>query len=914
MAKKPKNSNTNPFDRLITNAPLDPALETDRLFSDSSAGWDQGGKSGDDLTDSVDAIISEVMGDDDGAFGSMFDEPQLPEDHNANLADHVDDDRLGEISRDLLDGVRTDYESMSTWLQVAGRALKEVGLDRQVDSRSDPFPGASGVIHPALGKAAVDFRARVLPEMCPPNGPVRIKQVGSYNPIKEKKASVVREHMNYQLTVQVPEYRETTSSMTFMLPIVGSWFRKPYWDVTKGRPSLVSIAPGDLIVNMAARDLDSAELVTHAFNIPIRQFEELQRLGVYRNIEVSASDEMDEDDLGANALRDTIKKIVSGSGGYSTITSETNGFIRVYECYCMLDLESDSPVDATDDEDGEGDIENGAERAEGMRPYVVTIESKSGQVLAIRRNWSEADERRQKIMPIFHYKFVAWHGFFGLGLFHLMGGIQHTLTGGTRALLDTAQIQNAGGGIRLKGARISGGDKTFSPLDFMELEADFQSEPDVNKLFSLVPRTPPSPVLFQLLQYLAGEAQNFAGIALQQIADMGGNTPATTMLALIEQGSKAYATIHADLHFTQGRELQEIARLNGLYLDDQETFRVHGGELVASKDDYDDEIDIIPVSDPNIFSDAQRAMQAQAVLQLAQQYPNKVNIDEAIKDYLSAFRVPSPERYMVSMPQARPLDPVSEVWAIVDGKPVDAFAGQDHAAHVAYLLAIGNDPQYQPLVQAHGPQLQALVGRHLAMQAADEAMTAYQQLSQQAQMAGQPLPPPDPRMIAQIQSQAAQSQSQQRQAIQAQQAQQQGGGDLAAQAMMVEAQASMEDVKRKAADDVAKAEQAARKAQLDLEELQAKHQRELLALQQKSEAEAAKIDADLVYKMTEADKDRAFKAKQAAMDREVDLTKAAMSASKSASVEGPIGSAADGDPADGIMARTVAWLKSALGR
>lgn len=914
------------FDRIITNARLDPALDSGELLSPSNAGWEEASEADDDLPANVASLINDLMGDpgEDEDDARASGNAPLPEDHYANLAEYVGEDKLGEISRDLLAAIQVDYESMSTWLQVAGRALKEVGLDRQIDSRSDPFPGASGVIHPALGKAAVDFRARVLPEMCPPNGPVRIKQVGAYNKLKERKSYAVREHMNYQLTVQVPEYRDTTSSMMFMLPIIGSWFRKPYWDVAKGRPSLMSIAPGDLIVNMGSQDLDNAELVTHAFNIPVRRFEELQRLGVYLNEPIEPSEESEEDDLGANALRDAIKKIVSGSGGYSTITSEINGFVRVYECYCMLDLDSYSPaalVDSDDDDqygeddDSGAEDDDSAERTEGTQPYIVSIDCQSGKILAIRRNWSEDDARRQKIMPIFHYKFVAWHGFFGLGLFHLMGGIQHTLTGGTRALLDTAQIQNAGGGVRLKGARISGSDKTFSPLEFVEMEADFQSEPDVSKLFALFPRTPPSPVLFQLLQYLAGEAQSFAGIALQQIADMGGNTPATTMLALIEQGSKAYATIHADLHFTQGRELQEIARLNGLYLDDAETIRIHGGELVVSKKDYDAAIDIIPVSDPNIFSDAQRAMQAQAVLQLAQQHPGKVNVDEAIKDYLFAFRVPSPERYMVSNAKARALDPVSEFQAIIDGKPTDAFQGQDHAAHVAYLLSVSQDPQYQPIMQVIGPQLQALTARHLGLQAMVEALAFYEQQRGMAMQQGMVLPPPDPNQIAQIQAQAAQSQSQQRQQIAAQQAQQQGGGEqMAAQAMMLEAQASMEDVKRKASDDVAKAEQAARKAQLDLEELQAKHQRELLALQQKSQAEAAKISADLSYKTDEADKQRRFEAEQAAMDREVDLTKAAMSANKSASVKGPIGSEADGSPTDGIMARTIAWLRGTVSR
>lgn len=821
--------------------------------------------------------------------------------HFENLAENMSEDELSSIATDLMEGVNADFESMGGWLKVCGRAVREMGLDRDEDQGSVPFNGASGAIHPALSKACVDFSSRAIGEMCPANGPVRTKIIGQYTPEKQAQSEAIREYMNYQLTAEIPEYRDSRASLLTMLPALGSYFSKVFWNDMEGRIDFCSIMPGDLIVNMRAPSLDRAPRVTHRLELSYEELVRQQRAGIYRDIDVGSND---MDVAGTNhlsQLQEAIDNIIGESDG--NFLNLTEGYLSLLEIRCHLDLASHQDVDDEGEPTGRA------------LPYVVTIHPESGKVLSIYRNWEEDDARKKALMPIFHYKFIAWQGFFGLGLFHLIGGIQSSLTGALRALLDAAQIQNMGGGIRLKGVRFSGETAAYNPLEWTEVECDFgEAQPDLARYFMQFPRAEPSNMLYQLLGSMSEEAASFAGIATQQVADANNNGPVGTTLALIEQGSKIYSSIHAGLHATQARELQEMARLNGIYLDDEKTVATHDGELVIRRADFSSAIDVLPVSDPNIYSDAQRYAQLQAVFQLAQQQPALYNMEALNNEALHILRIPQPERFLAQRQNAIPLDPVSEVWAIVDGKPVDAFAGQDHAAHVAYLLAIGNDPQYQPLVQAHGPQLQALVGRHLAMQAADEAMTAYQQLSQQAQMAGQPLPPPDPRMIAQIQSQAAQSQSQQRQAIQAQQAQQQGGGDLAAQAMMVEAQASMKDVERKAAEDVAKAEQAARKAQLDLEELQAKHQRELLALQQKSQVEAAKIDADLVYKMNEANEQRVFDAEQAAMDREVKLQIAAMSASKSASVEGPIGSVADGDPADGIMARTVAWLKSALGR
>lgn len=889
-----------------------PSINITSIASDDLDDEDVGGMAWDSAPESDDPIIASALALADTDLTEDVDGDGFPVEHDANLAEYVDESTLRQISQDLLSGIQNDLSSMSSWLEVAGRGIKEMGFDRQKDQRSDPFPGASGVTHPAMAKASVDFMSRALPEMCPPNGPVRIKEVGEYNPTKDRKAQVVREHMNYQLTVQIPEYRESTAAMLMMLAPVGTWFKKVFWNEIKGRVDFVGIAPGDLIVNMRASDLDNAERVTHSYQMTRREFEKMQELGAFRDIFVMDDDDM-ADDTGANGLKDAIEQIVRAGEGYSTISSDIDGCVRLYEVRCMLDIESEAEEFAFGDEEDEPDDDSpadsgafgqageeiepgedvGAERAKEMRPYIVTLDANSGAIVSIKRNWDQEDPRKRQIMPIFAYKFVSWSGFFGLGLYHLIGGLQSTLTGATRALLDSAQIQNAGGGLRLKGARLNGGDKSFSPLDFVEVECDMQDTPDINKLFSLIPRTPPSEVLYRLLEMFGQQAEAFAGIATQTIADMGGNTPATTMLALIEQGSKSYAAIHAGLHFTQGRELREMHRLNGLYLNDGETVRTHGGEMVVRREDYDASIDIIPVSDPNIFSDAQRAAQAQAVMQMAQQYPQLINLEEALKDYLTTLRVPSPDRFLVQQKQPKPLDPVSEFQAIIAGEPTDAFQGQDHQAHVAYLTAVSQDPQYQIVMQAAGPLVQALIARHLGLQALDEAIAFAQQQAQQAQMMGQMVPPPDPRQLAQLQAQAAQQQSQQRQQIaaqQAQQAQQQGDGM---------SQALMADVQRKAQADVAEAELKAQKLQVEIQKNQLDQQVKAFEAERKSQIDMRALEMEY-----------AFKADQAARDRELQLTIESMKIAQQQAVTGPIGQT-EGDATDGKMP---GWFGRLLGR
>lgn len=680
-----------------------------------------------------------------------------------NLADLLSDSERSGMATRLIEDVERDIRSREPYDRVLAKGMMDLGFDREMDTRNNPFPGASAVTHPLLAQACVDFQARAIKELFPANGPVKTRVVGQYTDEKAAKAERGKEYMNWQLTVQMPEYRTELDEMLMMLPLTGNGFKKVYFDEIHKRPRSEVIGLGDMIVPYSATSLDTAVRATHRMLFQPLEVKRYQKGGLWRDVplvkpseaELQSRAKQQSDDIEGKQREDT------GEDDRHTI----------YE------IHTDILVPGVDDEE---DLPS---------PYIVTVEKDSRAILAIRRNWQENDPLKQRRIWFVHYRFVPWQGFYGIGLLHLIGGLSRAATGALRALMDSAAIANMPGGIMLGDARPRQSNVTIKPLEWHSVTAP--GVDDVRKVAMPFPVAGPNVVLFQLLGFLVTAGQQFAQVV--NTAEANPNEAAAALLARIEQGSIVYSAIHARLHYAQGIELGKIGELNFEHLDDQVTAKTFNGELLASYRDFDDEVDVIPVSDPNIFSQVQRSAQAQAALQLAQQAQTQgvpVNMPLAFKNVAQTLNLPHAEELFPEAPQAQPLDPVSELMALQQGMPVKAFPGQAHEAHVMFLQNVAQDPSSAPLMQMIGPRLMALAADHTTWAIRDrlEAMVG-------------PLPPPGAPMPPVVMQRVAQAVAEVQaqitgQHLQAAQ-QAQGGADGGL------TQVAMADVQRKAAKDEA---------------------------------------------------------------------------------------------------------------
>jgi len=630
------------------------------------------------------------------------DEEVFERNHYANLAEELDEREVAKVGKDLVRAYEDDKSSRKNWEDQYSKGLRMLGVI--VEDRQDPFPGASGVHHPLLAEAATQFQARAIAEMFPAGGPVKTQIIGKTTDKKLEQAQRVQDFMNFQVTQEIPDYFNELDQMLFYLALAGSAFKKIYFDNTLDRICSKFVPAEEFVISMENTDLETADRYTQVMKLTRTEIRKHQISGYYKDIPLTKSDP----NTGATSgdmVEQTLQRL---EGMTPSMASKIHTLLEVH-----------TNIDLGEDED------------ELALPYIITIDYESQRVLSIRRNWKEEDSLKRKRTYFIHYKYLPGLGFYGFGLIQMIGGLQHASTGALRALLDSAAFANLNGGFRAKGARIEGGDITISPGEWVEVEAYGD---DLRKSFIPLPFKEPSPTLLQLLGVLTESGRRFASIADAMIGDSAGSGPVGTTIALIEQGSKVFSAIHKRIHQAQGREFKLIYELNGEYLDDEYSFEVIGENKKIRRKDFSASISVVPVSDPNIFSQAQRIALAQTGLQLARETPDVVDVKEATRRFLQALSIPDYMDLIIEDEDTPRRDPVSENMAILNTMPIQVFEDQDHQAHMQVHSQFMNDPRFGGNPEAKErlyPAMLAHIGQHMAY--------LYQQQMQASVPPGNPI-------------------------------------------------------------------------------------------------------------------------------------------------------------------------------
>ena len=611
---------------------------------------------------------------------------------DANLAEDMSDKELNTSASELISYYNNDREARSEWEDRYKKGLKTLdpdgGMEESEDERASR--GLSIVVHPMIAEAATQFNARAIAELYPSGGPVKTVIIGDPNEELEEQARRVREYMNYQITQEMPEYFPDLDQMLFHLPLVGQTFKKVWWDSTMDRQCSQFVKAEDFVVAPESKDLYTSPRYTHVIRIPKNDYNRYVQSGYY----------LPTDDKGGDIdpSGDTIGEI-EGVDQYGDDSQDQ--VMTLLEMHVYHNFE-----DEIDDDD---------DNAVGI-PYVVTVDYDNESIVSIRRNWREEDDMKKRRDWFVSYKFLPGLGFYGFGLYHLIGGLGKAATGSLRALLDSAAFSNMQGGFKLRG-RVSGGEVQVNPGEFVDLDATVD---DVNKAIMPLPFKEPSGALFNLLGFIVDAGQRFASTADLNVGDVNPNAPVGSTVALIEQGSKAFSAIHKRLHYAQGQEFKLIAGLNAENLPEQFTFSLIGSSSEIMAADFNDRIDILPVSDPNIFSSAQRIAQAQAILQMAQSAPEMHDMYAAYKRMYEAIRIPNIDEILKKPEDAPRMDPIDENMASMYGKPIRAFIEQEHEAHIAVHMQFIKDPSLagnagaaamQPILIAHIAEHVALLYR-----------------------------------------------------------------------------------------------------------------------------------------------------------------------------------------------------------
>jgi len=601
-----------------------------------------------------------------------------------NLAEDMSAKDLGRTASDLINYYNNDREARSEWEERYKKGLETLNPDGGMEDSEDERAsrGLSIVVHPMIAEAATQFNARAIAELYPSGGPVKTVIVGDPNEELEEQARRVREYMNYQITQEMPEYFPDLDQMLFHLPLVGQTFKKVWWDSNMERQCSQFVKAEDFVVAPESKDLYTSPRYTHVIRMPKNDYNRYVQSGYY----LPTSDKGGDLDPSG----DTIGQI-EGVDQYGDSTED--------EVITLLEMHV---YESFEDEDAEVAI-----------PYVVTVDYDNEKIVSIRRNWREEDELKKRRDWFVSYKFLPGLGFYGFGLYHLIGGLGKAATGSLRALLDSAAFANMQGGFKLRG-RVTGGEVQVNPGEFVDLDATVD---DVNKAIMPLPFKEPSGSLFNLLGFIVDAGQRFASTADLNVGDVNPNAPVGSTVALIEQGSKAFSAIHKRLHYSQGQEFKLIAQLNAENLPEEFTFSLIGSSAEVYAADFNDRIDILPVSDPNIFSTAQRIAQAQSVLQMAQSAPNMHDMYAAYKRMYEAIRIPNIDEILIKPEDAPRMDPIDENMSVMYGKPIKAFIEQDHDSHIAVHMQFLSDPSLAGNPGAAGmqPILVAHVAEHIAL-------------------------------------------------------------------------------------------------------------------------------------------------------------------------------------------------------
>ena len=615
-----------------------------------------------------------------------FGDPSPPvddTDFSANLADAMDDSDLNSVKNDLMGNVEDDKESRSDWEKTYREGLEYLGM--KYEERSQPFEGASGVMHPLLAESVTQFQAQAYNELLPSQGPVKTQVLGVTTPDTEGQASRVQEFMNYQLMQVMKEYDPETDQMLFYLPLSGSAFRKVYYDQNLGRAVSKFIPSEDLIVPYAATDLHSATRITHVINMSMNDIRKSQQTGFYSDVDIDSGNMMAED---VDGIQEEIDELQGVSPSYSD-----NDTCKVHEIHTELDMPGFEDLNAEGEETGI------------KLPYIVTIGN--DKILSIRRNYKEDDPLKQRINYFVHYKFLPGLGFYGFGLTHMIGGLSKSATSILRQLIDAGTLSNLPAGFKARGIRIRNDDQPLQPGEFRDMDAPGGSLRDA---FVPLPFKEPSQTLLSLLGILVDSGRRFASIADIQVGDGNQNAPVGTTIALLERGTRVMSAIHKRLHASQRIEFEILAKVFGEYLPPSYPYSTSNGNQTIKAMDFDERVDVLPVSDPNTFSMSQRVMMAQELLRTVQSNPEIHGPDgiyEAYRRMYSSMGVQNIEQLLPPPPQPEPVDPANENASLIAGMPAQAFAGQDHDAHInSHISLYGtitaqSNPMVLSLIQAH---------------------------------------------------------------------------------------------------------------------------------------------------------------------------------------------------------------------
>ena len=643
--------------------------------------------------------------DDGGAI--VGEQERIIEDtHDANLAELIDETELGNIASELTGFYEDDLSSRDEWEQAYKKGLDLLGL--KYDERSQPFQGASGVTHPLLSESVTQFQAQAYKELLPAGGPVRTQVIGEVTKEKEDQAQRVQEFMNYQIMHVMEEFDPDLDQMLFYLPLSGSTFKKIYYDASLGRAVSKFVPSDDLVVPYNAVNLEQAERVTHVIKKSENEVRKLQVTGFYRDVDIQVVNNQNEVEEKERALSG-VRKV-----GYSD------------DEYTLLEVHANLDIP-------------GFEREDGIKvPYIVTIDEGSGKILSIYRNYSEEDDKLRKTQYFVHYKFLPGLGFYGLGLIHMLGGLSRTATAALRQLIDAGTLANLPAGFKARGLRIRDDDNPIQPGEFRDVDAP---SGDLRAGLLPLPYKGADPTLFQLLGFVVQAGKEFATVADQKIGDsVAANAPVGTTMALMERGMRVMSAIHKRLHYAQKIEFKLLAKIFSESLDPSYPYDVVGGVQSIKTADFDNKIDILPVSDPTIFSMSQRVTLAQTQLQLAQAAPQMHNLYEAYRRMYQAMGVQNVDAILPVPTPPQPQDPGIENGSALLGKPIQAFRNQNHMAHIdshrAFFssILVKNNLQTMTILEAH-------IMEHMSLQAREEVEQEMQKdLAQIAQQFGGNIP------------------------------------------------------------------------------------------------------------------------------------------------------------------------------
>jgi hypothetical protein len=608
-----------------------------------------------------------IIEEDDGSMTFDFDGGQeevgeIP--FTANLAEYVDESTLGHCASKLIQMFEDDKSSRSDWEKSYKEGLDLLGLE--MEDRTTPWPGACGVFHPMLSEAVVRFQAQTIQEIFPAKGPVKTKVWGQTTPETISQAQRVQEYMNYQLLEVMTEYRAETEKLLFSLPLSGAAFRKVYYDPTLGRPCSMFVPAEDFVVSYDETSLEGAERYTHIMNRSSNSVRKLQVSGFYRDVELQPSEPT------ADVIKDKYDEIAGVS--FSGSDDDRHELLEMHVDYDLLGFEDPDGI---------------------ALPYVITIDRGSRQILSIYRNWDEFDPNRKKVEHFVDYGYVPGIGFYNLGLIHMIGGLAKSATSLLRQLVDAGTLSNLPGGLKTRGLRIKGDDTPIMPGEFRDVDVPGGV---IRDNITFLPYKEPSGVLYNLLNTIVSEGRRFASMADLKIDDMRQDAPVGTTLAILERAMKVQSAIQARIHASLKKEFKILSRIIRDYTDPAYPYETEEDARIKSSD-FDDRVDVSPVSDPNAATMSQRIMQYQAALQLAAQAPGLYDLPMLHRQMMELIGIPNADKIVPSEDDGTPTDPVTENQNMLTMKPVKAFEWQDHQAHLNVHMTMKNDPQFGQEVQ-----------------------------------------------------------------------------------------------------------------------------------------------------------------------------------------------------------------------